>query len=238
MGSQNKVAVVTGANRGLGFEASRQLAKQGYHVILTSRNEEKGQKATQTLKDEGLKITFHQLDVTSDESCQKLATFIEKEFGKLDVLINNAGILIDGKDQGESIFNADIETLKETMETNLYGVFRVTKALVPLMKKQRYGRIVNVSSGMGQLIQMDGGYPGYRLSKTALNALTRMLANELQIHNILVNCVCPGWVKTEMGGSAAPRTPEQGVETMIWLATLPDGSATGNFFRDHQPIAW
>ncbi|MBK1990709.1 SDR family oxidoreductase [Sphaerospermopsis aphanizomenoides BCCUSP55] len=238
MNPQNKVAVVTGANRGLGFEASRQLAKQGYHVILTSRNEEKGQKATQILQNEGLKITFHILDVNSDESCQKLAEFIQEKFGKLDVLINNAGILIDPKDQGQSIFESEIETWEKTMETNVYGVFRVTKALVPLMKKQRYGRIVNVSSGMGQLSHMDAGYPGYRLSKTALNALTRMLANELQINNILVNSICPGWVKTDMGGSEAPRTPEKGVDTMIWLATLPDGSATGNFFRDHQPIAW
>lgn len=237
MDLQNKLAVVTGANRGLGFEASRQLAKIGYHVILTSRDEEKGKKATQILQNEGLNVTFHPLDVTSDDSCQKLADFIEHKFGKLDVLINNAGILIDDKN-ANSIFDSQIETLKETMETNVYGVFRVTKFLVPLMKKQRYGRIVNVSSGMGQLTHMDDGYPGYRLSKTALNALTRILANELQINNILVNSVCPGWVKTDMGGSQATRTPEKGVETIIWLATLPDGSATGNFFRDRQPIAW
>ncbi|TAF08168.1 MAG: SDR family oxidoreductase [Nostocales cyanobacterium] len=238
MNSTKKLAVVTGANRGLGFEASRQLAKIGYHVILTSRDEAKGQKATQTLQNEGLNITFHSLDVTSDESCQKLADFMQKEFGKLDVLINNAGILLDSRDEEISSLDVEIETLQKTMETNIYGVFRVTKALVPLMKKQNYGRIVNVSSGMGQLTDMDGGYLGYRLSKTALNALTRILANELQTNNILVNSVCPGWVKTDMGGSAAPRTLEQGVDTIVWLATLPDGSATGNFFRDRQPIAW
>ncbi|WP_413174192.1 SDR family oxidoreductase [Anabaena azotica] len=238
MNSTKKLAVVTGANRGLGFEASRQLAKNGYHVILTSRDAAKGQNAAQTLQNEGLSITFHPLDVTSDQSCQKLADFIQQEFGKLDVLINNAGISIDAKDEGNSIFDTHIETLKETMETNVYGVFRVTRALIPLMRVQNYGRIVNVSSGMGQLTDMEGGYPGYRLSKTALNALTRILANELQTNNILVNSVCPGWVKTDMGGSAAPRTPEQGVDTIVWLATLANGSPTGSFFRDRQPIAW
>jgi NAD(P)-dependent dehydrogenase (short-subunit alcohol dehydrogenase family) len=238
MNNPQKIAVVTGANRGLGFEASRQLSKQGYHVILTSRDEEKGKQAAEILQKEGLQITFHPLDVNSDKSCQNLAKFIDTEFGKLDVLINNAGIMIDTRDGGKSIFDAQIDTLKTTMDTNVYGVLRVTKALVPFMKKQKYGRIVNVSSGMGQLIHMEIGYPGYRLSKTALNALTRILANELQLNNILVNSVCPGWVKTDMGGEAAPRTPEQGVDTIIWLATLPDGSSTGNFFRDRQPIAW
>ncbi|TAE58693.1 MAG: SDR family oxidoreductase [Nostocales cyanobacterium] len=238
MNSTKRIAVVTGANRGLGFEASRQLAKNGYHVILTSRDQTKGEKATQILQNEGLKITFHPLDVTSDESCQKLAEFIETEFGRLDVLINNAAIMIDSRDGGKSIFDAKIDTIKETMETNVYGVLRVTKALAPLMKKHKYGRIVNVSSTMGQLIHIETGHPGYRISKTALNALTRILSNELQLNNILVNSVCPGWVKTDMGGDQAPRTVEQGVDTIIWLATLPDGSSTGNFFKDHQPIAW
>ncbi|WP_353932777.1 SDR family oxidoreductase [Okeanomitos corallinicola TIOX110] len=238
MNSAKKIAVVTGANHGLGFETSRQLAKQGYHVIIASRDEEKGQKAAQTLQNEGLSIIFYPLNVTNDESCQKLAAFIENEFGKLAVLINNADIMIDDRDGGNSIFDVQIETLKETMETNVYGVLRVTKALVPLMKKRKYGRIVNISSGMGQLIHMEIGHPGYRISKTALNAVTRILSNELQINNILVNSVCPGWVKTDIGVSPAPHIMEKGVDTIIWLATLPDGSATGNFFRDHQPIAW
>jgi NAD(P)-dependent dehydrogenase (short-subunit alcohol dehydrogenase family) len=238
MNSTKKLAVVTGANRGLGFEVSRQLANNGYHVILTSRDKATAQKAAETLQNEGLSITFHLLDVTSDESCQKLADFIQKEFGKLDVLINNAGIFLDSRYQGNRIFDTQIEILQETLETNVYGVFRVTKALFPLMKVQNYGRIINVSSGMGQLTHMEGGYTGYRLSKTALNALTRILANELQINNILVNSVCPGWVKTDMGGSAAPRTPEEGVDTLVWLATLADGSPTGNFFPHRQPIAW
>jgi NAD(P)-dependent dehydrogenase (short-subunit alcohol dehydrogenase family) len=124
------------------------------------------------------------------------------------------------------------------METNVYGVLRVTQALIPLMKKQNYGRIVNVSSGMGQLHDMGGGSTGYRISKTALNALTRIFASELQGTNILVNSVCPGWVKTDMGGENASRTPEEGVDTIVWLATLADGGATGGFFRDRKSIDW
>ncbi|BAY08663.1 SDR family oxidoreductase [Calothrix sp. NIES-2098] len=238
MSTLKKVAVVTGGNRGLGFETSRQLAKQGYQVILTSRDEEKGKSAALKLKNEGLDVISRPLDVTSDESSQELADFIEKEFGKFDVLVNNAGIYIDAQAGDNSIFDAKIDTLKQTLETNVYGVLRVTQALIPLMKKQKYGRIVNVSSGMGQLNDMGGGSPGYRISKTAVNALTRIFASELQGTNILVNSVCPGWVQTDMGGANAPRTPEQGVDTIVWLATLGDGGATGGFFRDRQPIEW
>jgi NAD(P)-dependent dehydrogenase (short-subunit alcohol dehydrogenase family) len=232
-----KVAVVTGGNRGLGFEASRQLAKLQYQVVLTSRDEAKGKAAADKLQSEGLDVTFHPLDVTSDESSQKLAEFISQQFGKLDVLVNNAAIYID-EVGNNSVFDAKIDTVQQTMETNVYGVLRVTQALIPLMKKQNYGRIVNVSSGMGQLHDMGGGYTGYRLSKAALNALTRIFASELQGTNILVNSVCPGWVKTDMGGANATRTPEQGVNTIVWLATLADDGATGGFFRDKKPIDW
>ncbi|MDZ7957320.1 MAG: SDR family oxidoreductase [Aulosira sp. DedQUE10] len=240
MSTNKKVAVVTGGNRGLGFEASHELAKQGYQVILTSRNEEKGNAAATKLKNEGLGVIYHPLDITSDESSHKLAEFINKEFGKVDALVNNAGIYIDSEASGNnlSIFDAKIDTLKQTIETNLYGALRVTQALLPLMKNQNYGRIVNVSSGMGQLTDMGGGSPAYRISKTALNAVTRIFASELQGTNILVNSVCPGWVKTDMGGANAPRTLEQGADTIVWLATLPDGSPTGGFFRDRQPIDW
>lgn len=238
MTTTQKVAVVTGGNRGLGFEASRQLAKKGYQVILTSRDEAKGKAAAQKLQAEGLNVIFHPLDVTNDESTHTLANFIREQFGKLDILVNNAAIYIDSQTSGNSVFDAKIDTLRQTMETNVYGVLRVTQALIELMKKQNYGRIVNVSSGAGQLTDMRSGYPAYRISKTALNALTRIFSNELQGTNILVNSVCPGWVKTDMGGPNAPRTPEQGVDTIVWLATLPDGSATGGFFRDRQSIDW
>lgn len=238
MTTTHKVAVVTGGNRGLGFEASRQLAKKGYQVVLTSRDEAKGKAAAEKLQAEGLDVIFHALDVTNDESSQQLAEFLHEQFGKLDVLVNNAAIYIDSQTGGNSVFDAKIDTLRQTMETNVYGVLRVTQALIGLMQKQNYGRIVNVSSGAGQLTDMGSGVPTYRISKTALNALTRILANELQGKNILVNSVCPGWVKTDMGGPNAPRTPEQGVDTIVWLATLPDEGATGGFFRDRQPIDW
>jgi NAD(P)-dependent dehydrogenase (short-subunit alcohol dehydrogenase family) len=238
MNTSQKVAVVTGGNRGLGFEASRQLAKQGYKVILTSRDEDKGKAAANKLQAEGLDVISYPLDVTSDDSSRNLAEFIRQQFGKLDVLVNNAGISIDSQAGSNSIFDAKIDTLQTTFDTNLYGVLRVSQALIPLMKEQNYGRIVNVSSGLGQLTDMEGGFPGYRISKTALNAVTRIFASELRGTNILVNSVCPGWVKTDMGGSNAPRTPEQGVDTTVWLATLPDDGVTGGFFRDRQPIDW
>ncbi|WGV23512.1 SDR family oxidoreductase [Halotia branconii] len=238
MSTTQKVAVITGGNRGLGFETARQLAKKGYQIILTSRDAAKGQAAAEKLKAEELDVISHPLDVTNHESIDQLAEFIRQQFGKVDVLVNNAGIYIDDKVSNNSIFDAKIDTLQQTIETNVYGALQVTQALVHLMKNNNYGRIVNVSSGMGQLHDMGGGYPAYRLSKTALNALTRIFASELKGTNILVNSVCPGWVKTDMGGANAARTPEQGVDTIVWLATAADGSATGGFFRDRQPIDW
>jgi NAD(P)-dependent dehydrogenase (short-subunit alcohol dehydrogenase family) len=231
-----KIAVVTGANRGMGFEVSRQLAKADMQVILTSRDPEKGQQAAEQLQREGFDVIYYPLDVANSESIKIFSQFIRQKFGRVDVLINNAGLMIDAPEI--SVFDAKVDTLRKTMETNVYGPFQLIQALVPLMKEHQYGRIVNVSSGMGQLTDMGGGYPGYRLSKVSLNALTRIFANELEGTNILVNTMCPGWVKTDMGGPDATRTPEQGVDTMVWLATLPDGGPTGGFFRDRQPIPW
>jgi len=231
-----KIALATGANRGLGFEVSRQLAKLGMQVILTSRDPEKGQKAAEQLRTEGLEVVYCPLDVTNPESIASLSQFIRDKFGRLDVLINNAGLMIDPPDI--SVFDAKVDTLRKTMETNVYGPLQLIQALVPLMKEHNYGRIVNVSSGMGQLTDMSGGYPAYRISKTSLNALTRIFADELKGTDILVNSMCPGWVKTDMGGPGATRTPEQGVDTMVWLATLPDDGPTGAFFRDREPIPW
>jgi NAD(P)-dependent dehydrogenase (short-subunit alcohol dehydrogenase family) len=233
---RQKIAVVTGANRGLGFETSRQLAKQGIQVILTSRDEAKGKSAVEKLQSEGLNVLYCQLDVADANSVRNLAEFIRDRFGYLDILVNNAGKLIDS--WTASVFDTKISTLQETIETNLYGPFYLCQALIPLMKVHKYGRVVNVSSGAGQLSDMQSGYPAYRMSKTALNALTRILANELQGKNILINSVCPGWVKTDMGGSNATRTVEEGVETIVWLATLSDGSPSGLFWRDRQPIDW
>jgi len=234
--SNAKIAVVTGGNRGIGFETCRQLAKQGLHVVLTSREPEKGQRAVETLSSEGLNVIHHPLTVTDADSVAQLAAFLQDEFGRVDALVNNAGVYLDA--EGSSVFEAEIDTLRQTLETNVYAPLQLAQAIVPMMRQQNYGRIVNVSSGMGQLTQMGGGAPGYRLSKTALNALTRILAAELEGTNILVNSVCPGWVRTDMGGESAPRSPEQGADTIVWLATLPDGSPTGGFFRDRAPIPW
>lgn len=240
MNTHQKIAVVTGANRGLGYETCKQLAQQGYQVILTSRDAAKGQDATERLKAEGLDAVYHQLDVTDLDSIRQLAQFIEKEFGCLDVLVNNAGVLLDvnnASDMAEaSALQADIGTVRKTFETNTLGPLMLAQALALLMKGA--GRIVNVSSGMGQLAEMDGGWPGYRLSKTALNAVTRILASELAGARIKVNSVCPGWVKTDMGGANAERPVEKGAETIVWLATLPEDGPSGGFFRDMRPIPW
>ncbi len=239
MSAAKKLAVVTGANRGIGFEVCRQLAKKDLQVILCSREESKGQEAASKLNQEGLDVQFHSLDVTSPESIDQLADFLEKQFGQLDVLVNNAGVWLDDSDSTDgSIFKTTISTLEKTLSVNLYAPLMLCQKLIPLMQKHSYGRVVNVSSGAGQLADMNIGYPSYRMSKTALNALTRIFANELKGSNILVNAVCPGWVKTDMGGPNAPRTPEQGADTIVWLATLPDNGPTSGFFRDRQPIAW
>ena len=230
-----RVAVVTGANRGLGFETARQLARKGYEVIGTSRDPKKGEKAAAELSKEDLRIRFHSLDVKDPAGARGLLQFMETEYGRLDVLVNNAGVLLDS---GVPTFETTPEMLREAMETNAFGPFFLCQRLLPLMKKNSYGRIVNVSSGMGQLSEMEGGYPSYRLSKTALNAVTRIFATEAQGSDILVNSACPGWVKTDMGGPGADRSPEEGADTLVWLATLPTGGPTGGFFRDRKPIDW
>ncbi len=236
------VAVVTGANRGLGLETARQLARRDIRVILTSRNAGKGEMALEKLLAEGLDVLFQPLDVTAESSIADLGAFIHSRCGRLDILINNAGIFLDrhGSEDANaaSVFNASLETLTATLKTNLYGPLLLAQELTPLMKQQRYGRIVNISSGMGQLSEMEGRSPAYRISKTALNALTRILAAETRGYNILVNSVCPGWVRTEMGGPNAERTVEEGATGILWAATLPDDGPSGGVFRDGQPIPW
>ena len=239
---KEKVAVVTGGNRGIGFEICRQLAAAGMLVILTSRDEKKGKAACDKLQHDELSVRYHQLDVDHAASIEDLADFVAAEFGRCDVLVNNAGVFPDARNAEEeknvSVFNAKVETLEKAMRTNVYGPLMLSQALIPLMKKNKYGRIVNMSSGMGQLTYMNGGYPGYRISKTSINALTRILTDELQQVNVLVNSMCPGWVKTEMGGAGATREVEQGAETAVWLAQLPDDGPRGKFFRDRKEIPW
>lgn len=229
-----KIIVVTGANRGIGYEAAKQLAMKGHTVILTARDESKGQAAVEALEKSGMRhVLFQPLDVTSADSIARLREFIEKNYGKLDVLINNAGII----SKTTSISEASMEEITAVMETNYFGPLRVTKAMIPLLKKSSDARVINISSGMGVLDDLDGSYAGYRLSKAGLNTLTLMLANDLRHYHIKVNSMCPGWVKTEMGGSSAPRSVEEGADTAVWLAT-DDHMHTGKFFRDRKEISF
>lgn len=231
-----RVAVVTGANRGIGLGAARRLVAEGLRVVLTARDVAKGEAAHRQLVAEGHPNRFHVLDVRDRDAAERLARWLEREFGRLDVLVNNAGILPDPR--GSRALDVSSDIVREAFETNLLGALNVTQALAPLMKVNRYGRIVNVSSELGQLAEMGVGSPAYRISKTALNALTRMLANEFAGNDIKVNAMSPGWVRTDLGGPRATRTVEGAADTIAWLATLPDNGPTGGFFKDRKPIAW
>ncbi|MGF1471401.1 MAG: SDR family oxidoreductase [Rubrobacteraceae bacterium] len=230
--ANSRVALISGGNRGIGLEVGRQLAGRGYTVILGSRDEQQGREAADKLDGD---VHARQLDVTDEESVNRLAGSIEQEFGRLDVLVNNAGIT---NDEGQSGVEADLDRVREALEANLFGAWRLSEAAIPLMRRGGYGRIVNISSGLGALEDMGGGQPGYRVSKASLNALTRIHASELRGTGILVNSVCPGWVQTDMGGSSASRPVEAGADTPVWAATLQNTGPTGGFFRDQRPIAW
>ena len=233
----NRVAIVTGGNRGIGLEICRQLVLRGnLRVVLASRDKTKGDAAIKSIKNPQDTIDSLELDVTSARSIQRFAADITKRYGRCDVLVNNAGVMLDPR--GSRVLDSKEKTWHDTLAVNLFGPLLLIQALVPLMQKNRYGRIVNMSSGQGQLSEMGVGTPAYRVSKTALNALTRTLAADLHGSGILVNSMCPGWVRTDMGGSGAPRSVEQGADTAVWLATLPDGGPTGGFFRDRKAIPW
>lgn len=242
MAGAERIAVVTGAARGLGLEVSRQLAQRRYRIVLTARNEERANSQAQTLSEQGYDVIAAKLDVTATQDVQRLAALVAKSFGRVDVLVNNAGVFLDprgtGRARESSVFQASAEDIMRSFETNTLGALRMCQALVPLMRENRYGRIVSVSSGMGQLCDMGGCFAGYRLSKTALNAVTRAVAAETAGDNILVNSVCPGWVRTDMGGANAERSVEEGAQGIVWAATLPDGGPTGGFFRDEKPLSW
>jgi NAD(P)-dependent dehydrogenase (short-subunit alcohol dehydrogenase family) len=231
-----RVAVVTGANRGIGLVIVRELAHRGLRVVLTARDAAKGESARARLRAQGLNVGFHALDVRDAEQSRAAAAWVEREFGQLDVLVNNAGVLSDPK--GVRASTVDPAVLRDALETNAIGALAVTQACLPLMRRGGYGRIVNVSSELGQLASMGSGTPAYRVSKAALNAITRTLAAELAGTNIKVNAMSPGWVRSDMGGPSAPRSLEQGADTAVWLATLPDDGPSGAFFKDRSPIVW
>ena len=232
-----KIALVTGANRGIGQQICADLAAQNIQVVLTSRDLQKGEAAAQIIRasQPQVQIVVQQLDVTSDESVNALHDFVLKTYGRLDILVNNGAILID---DDVSIFNLDIPRLQATLEANLYGPLRLCQAFIPLMQTNGYGRVVNVSSEMGQLSDMGVGTAAYRISKTALNSLTTIFAAEVGRGNIKINCCTPGWVRTDMGGPSAHKSVAEGADTPVWLATLPDDAPTGQFFDDREIIAW
>lgn len=235
MTAAERFALVTGGNRGIGLETCRQLAARGLNVILASRDPDRGAASVEALAQEGLTLIQHTLDVTRPEEIEAALEFVQSTCGCLEVLVNNAGIYLD---QQASLLDLDLADVRLTMETNFYGPLRLCRAFAPLMRRQQYGRIVNVSSGYGALSEMGAGAPAYSISKAALNALTCILADELRGGDIKVNAACPGWVHTQMGGPEAPRTPAEGADTIVWLATLPARGPSGGFFRDRRRIPW
>ena len=229
-----KMALVTGANRGIGYEVARQLAGKGFQVFIGARNHDAGRAAADAVAKNGGKATFIGIDVADNASVTAAAREFSKVADHLDILVNNAGIIVDGDD---AILEISDELLRKTLETNTLGVFRVTRAFMPLLAKSKTPRVINVSSGSGQLTGgADGWAPAYSISKTALNGVTSQFAAALP--KFAVNSVCPGWVRTGMGGESATRSVEEGADTIVWLATDAPQKLTGKFWRDRKEILW
>ena len=226
-----RTALVTGGNRGIGLEACRQLAESGMNVVLAARDPHRGEQAAQELRDEGLNVNYERLDVTDSQSVADCVRRLADAGTEIDVLVNNAGVY-----PTEGVLSVSEETLVMALEVNTLGPFRTCQAFVPMMLQRGYGRVVNVSSGGGSFGE-GLGPAAYAVSKAALNALTVKMAQALR-GNVKVNAMCPGWVRTDMGGSGAPRSPEDAADTLMWLATLPENGPNGGFFRDQKPIPW
>lgn len=237
---EQKIAVVTGANRGIGFETSRLLAEAGWHVVMCARDLKAGVAGTEKLQERKLSVECRRLDVAKSEHARALGQYLLDAYGRVDLLINNAGIMLE-KSSEHGRYSADVlevspQTVMEIFNVNTLGALRVTQALAPLLTDG--SRVVNVSSGMGALNDMDGDWTGYRISKTALNALTRILHARLKDRGVLVNSVCPGWVSTDMGGDRAPVAPGEAASSVVWLGTSPEVTSGGGFYRDRKPIPW
>ena len=236
MNAPQRIALVTGANRGLGLETSRQLLAKGLAVVMAGRDEAALMWARATFgKDEQSRAVLLRMDVTDSRSIADGQRIIKERVGPVDVLVNNAAVLLS---DNEDVLSIPPDVYRRTFDTNVWGVIDVCRVFVPDMAQRRYGRIVNVSSGAGQLATMSTYAPAYSMSKTALNAFTRILAATYKGVGVLANAVDPGWVRTDMGGPSAPRSPEQGADTIVWLATLPDDGPTGGFFHDRRATQW
>ncbi len=231
MSGTARVALVTGASRGIGLELCRQLHSRGHQVVLGSRDLAKGEAAALRI---GPRVHAVALDVTDPEAPHRAAEEISRQFGRLDILVNNAAIHYDTWQRPST---ADRQVIREAFDTNVFGAWAMAQAVVPMMRAQRWGRIINVSSEAGSLHSMGASAPAYSASKSALNAITRLLAADLRGAGILVNSVCPGWVATDMGGQGG-RPVEQGAASVLWAVELPDSGPTGGFFRDGRPLPW
>ncbi|OWV35685.1 short-chain dehydrogenase [Bacillus spizizenii] len=235
MSQDKQVVLVTGGNRGIGYELAKQLGVNGFKVILASRDPVLGPEAAQKLRASGLDVSFVLIDVEDKESIRQAVITVNEQYGRLDVLINNAGVYLD---KNEKLLYMDPSILEKTMAINFFGAYHVMRSFIPLMEKQGYGRIINVSSEYGAVSEMsDQGVGAYKLSKLALNGLTRLAAAEIK-GDIKINAVDPGWVSTDMGGPSAPRTPKEAAESILWLATTEPDGPNGEFFRDRERIDW
>ena len=230
-----QVAVVSGGNRGLGLQVVRLLAEGGMRVVLASRTVQSGRAALDRLADIADRVAVRPLDVTQAASAAHLALWLERSLGRCDVLVNNAAVLLD---DDRDAATADLDMVRRTLETNLLGTWQLTQAIVPLMRLGGYGRVVNVSSGLASLASMRRGLPAYRVSKCAVNALTRMLADELAADGILVNACCPEPTRVEFRDSDGSVRLSASADTPVWLATLPDDGPTGGFYRERTLIDW
>jgi len=253
---EKKVAVVTGSNRGIGFEIARQLGQRGLRVIVATRNPGRGDEAAARLRAEGLEATSATLDVTDSASIAALRDFVKSRFGRLDVLVNNVGATYDWTPVPTQPSQVDSKAARQSFETNFFGPLEVTQALLPLLKEAPAGRIVNMSTKVASLDEIGRPdsplagmvIPMYQAAKTALNALTVLLAKELRGTRVKVNSACPGWVDTDggvppwlrtaLGGAGGAIPVEQGADTPVWLATLPDDGPSGGFFQRRTPIPW
>lgn len=230
-----KIALVTGGNRGIGYELCKQLAERGIQILMAGRNIVKGTEAARALAHSGLDVSFVEMDIDEPNRIFAVMDFIREKYGRVDILVNNAAVYWD---EGVRLSEIEPTVLEKTMRTNFFGAYYVIRAVLPLMQKQNYGRIVNISSGYGEYSAMDHeGTGAYKLSKLALNGMTRLFATEIT-GNIKINAVCPGWVRTEMGGPHATRSAEEAAASMIWLTELDSDGPNGSFFRDGESIKW